>query len=114
MYVIVSRTLHLRLPGRDVCLEPGRLEHVELTKEQVNRLLGQVSDVRLLKEGSRVVWHSPLFARCEARVALLPEDGWIGIDRHPIVGEPMLLPLAWIEEIVGDHMDGHTQELKRS
>jgi hypothetical protein len=82
-------------------LKPGRLEHVHLTDKQVDRLLAKVgSDIRLLKIGSIVAWNSPMFGRCEGHVAMLPEDDWIGIKRHPVTEEPVFLPCPWITEIV--------------
>ncbi len=101
MFVMVSRPLRLRLADQEIQLEPGRLIQLELTETQAARLRARVGqDVRWLTVGSCVAWNSPLFGPCVGRVAWLPVDDWIAIERHPITGQATLLPCSWITVIV--------------
>jgi hypothetical protein len=102
MHVIVASPLRLRLPNGEVSLNPGGLETVDLTDEQVTMLITRVPDVQVLRVGSTVRWNSPLFGQCEGRVGMLPEDGLMGIEAHPHTSGPVLLPLSWITAIVAD------------
>jgi hypothetical protein len=103
MFLTVTCPLRVYLADREVSLKPGRLEHLHLTDKQVDRLVARLGPgIRLLRVGSIVAWNSPLFGRCEAPVGMLPEGNWIGIKRHPITEEPLLLPCSWITEIVSN------------
>jgi hypothetical protein len=102
---MVTQPLRLRLPDREVVLEPDKVIKLELDETFGLRLLARAKDrVRLLKVGSRVAWESPLFGRVVGEVAMLPEGASLVV-QHPIAEDLRSIPLDWIIEILPENAD---------